>query len=378
MNELASRPFRKIRLQAISLIAGSVFLSASAAFIVEAFAANAAFAKSKPVAEQPLMLRVLNYEAFNAPDLQTYMVRMKESIRARWHPKGAAPHATKIFFQILGDGSLMQHSIQDSSGDSAYDNEANSVIESLAPFGTPPPGSIRLMNILAVFGVDDCSSNPSAAQNSGAENPPNGSNSYGTAGGAAAGSSSGNDSSTRPPLEGQASETGVAQPKTKLLTGEASAEGQGQPLQAETSMNAPPPMYQGQAMAQAPPMFQAQTGMQAPPPMYNVGAQHGQMTIGVLGCEFGMLNNQIRQILPGSDLLRYGFQVGDIIEAADGQRLRGKDMQAYIRGTPGTYVQLTVLHQGQMVTVPVMRKDTRMFQSYSGYFRKWAGQEKFW
>ncbi|HEY9759640.1 MAG TPA: TonB C-terminal domain-containing protein [Oculatellaceae cyanobacterium] len=399
-------PFRNFKTSTLALAVGSILLYSTASILGLAASPIAAFAKTSK-AEQPLTLKVLNYESFSGPDLQAYMMRMKESIRSKWHPKSDAPHAAKIFFQVFGDGSLLQHSVQESSGSAAYDNDAKSLIESLAPFGPPPPGNVRLMNIVAIFGTDDGASVPASASNSGGDTASAGGSSYGTAGSAyttastpsspdlaPVGSASG--SSTRAPLEGQATETGTAAPKTKMLQGEASAEGQGQPLQAQTSMNAPPmyqgqamsqapPMYQGQAMAQAPPMFQAQTGMQAPmqamvqnPAMYQVGAQHGQMTIGVLGCEFGMLNNQIRQILPGSDLLRYGFVPGDIIEAADGQRLRGKEMQAYIRGTPGTYVQLSVLHQGQIVTVPVMRKDTRMFQNFSGYFRKWAGQERFW
>lgn len=396
-------PFRNFKTSTYALAVGSILLYWPASILGLAAAPIEAFAKTSKV-EQPLTLKVLNYESFSGPDLQAYMMRMKESIRSQWHPKSDAPHAAKIFFQVFGDGSLLQHSVQESSGSTVYDNDAKSLIERLAPFGPPPPGNVRLMNIVAIFGTDDGASIPTSSSSSGGDKAPTGS-SYGTAGSAYTTTSNGSssdpsgsasNSSTRVPLEGQATETGTAAPKTKMLQGEASAEGQGQPLQAETSMNAPPmyqgqamsqapPMYQGQAMAQAPPMFQAQTGMQAPmqamaqnPPMYQVGAQHGQMTIGVLGCEFGMLNNQIRQILPGSDLLRYGFVPGDIIEAADGQRLRGKEMQAYIRGTPGTYVQLSVLHQGQLVTVPVMRKDTRMFQNFSGYFRKWAGQERFW
>jgi hypothetical protein len=192
-----------------------------------------------------------------------------------------------------------------------------------------------------------------------------------------------------PPLYGQVGSPGQFQQAP--LYGQAGMGAPYQPLYGQAGMGGPyQPLY-GQAM-QAPPLYgQAeqpgfgypQAPLQAgafarPAPTYQSSISHGQMTIGVLGAEFGMLNNQIRQILPGSDLLKYGITPGDIIEAADGQQLRGKAMQAYIRGTPGTYVQLTILHRGQLLTIPVQRKDTREFSSYDSYFRKWAAKEKFW
>ncbi len=349
-------------------------------------------------AEPPLSLKVLNFEAFGGADLQSYMMHMKEVIRSRWHPSNEPTHATKIFFQIFGDGSLLQHSVEQSSGDKDYDAQANSIIEGCAPFGAPPPGSVRLMNIVATFGADTgntadagTASGAAGTSNNRVESTPTASDSSAQV---SANEGSPGAGGTKSPLQGEASASG-AQSSTstgsRFLTGEASASGQysSQPLQGQAIAQAPPvyPMYQAQAQMQAPPMFQAQTGMQAPfqvgaqqqqPAFYQAAVQHGQSTIGVLGCEFGLLNNQIRQIMPGSDLLRYGFAPGDIIEAADGQHLRGKAMQAYVRGQPGTYIQLTVLHQGRIVTVPVMRKDTREFANYNGYFRKWAANEKFW
>ena len=189
----------------------------------------------------------------------------------------------------------------------------------------------------------------------------------------------GENNSTRPPLQGNASETGAleasanAAAPTRILQGEVGAAGQyaNQPLQGQ-AMTAQQPMFQSQMAMQAPLQGQAQQ------PFLQADASHGAMTIGVLGCEFGLSNGQIRQIMPGSDLLRYGIQPGDVIEAADGQQLRGKALQAYTRGAPGTYIQLTILHQGRIGTFPIQRKDARMFTSYNGYFKKWAAAEKFW
>jgi hypothetical protein len=346
----------------------------------------------------------LNYQSFSGGDLQSYMMRMKENIRARWHPPGNAPHAAKIFFQVFADGSLLQDSIQESSGDRGYDDQAKTIIESCAPFGQPPPGSVRLMNIVATFGTDSGGGGGGGNTRGAAiETAPSSATSIASPSTASTVESfspsdsnspdSASSSSTHSPLQGVATASGLQSSASstaapKFLTGGVGETGTytSEPLQGQAQAQAPP-MYQGQAMAQAPPIFQAQMGMQAPfqaqaqrqqPAFYQSSIQHGQSTIGVLGCEFGMLNNQIRQILPGSDLLRYGIVPGDIIEAADGQALRGKAMQAYVRGTPGTYIQLTIMHQGRVATVPVQRKDAREFSNFSGYFRKWANQEKFW
>ena len=364
-------------------------------------------------AETPLSLKVLNYESFGGADLQGYMIRMKEVIRSRWHPASEPAHPTKIFFQVFADGSLLQHAIEESSGDTAFDDQAKSIIEGCAPFGAPPPGSVRLMNIVATFGAAGAPGSSGGSGNANSSGGGGGSGSPRTANGASsadtsrapsgvqssaplADSNTSSETNSKPPLQGEATASGLASSATssqnapRLLTGEVGASGQyaTQPMyQAQAMAQAPPvyPMYQAQAQMQAPPMFQAQTASQAPfqgmvgqTPLYQSSVQHGQSTVGVLGCEFGMLNNQIRQILPGSDLLRYGFAPGDIIEAADGQQLHGKAMQAYVRGTPGTYIQLSILHQGRLVTVPVLRKDAREFSNFSGYFRKWAASEKFW
>lgn len=350
--------------------------------------------------ELPLTLTVLNYQAFNGPDLQSYMMRTKEQIRAHWHPSSNQPRTAKVFFQIFADGSLLQHEIEKSSGDKTFDDEAKAVIVSCVPYPPPPPGNVRLINVVATFGanpgasaVSSVSGNssyvgtpnlatvpgPGVGEENAGSNTSNLSASGGAYGSSETSGTGGGSGSAHAPLLGTASESGMMQtstssdqPPTKFLQGEVGAAGfANQPMQ-------------GQAMASAPPMFQSQMPMQAPMQggaqrqFLQADASHGAMTIGVLGCEFGLMNGQIRQILPGSDLLRYGIQPGDIIEAADGQRLRGRALQAYTRGTPGTYVQLTILHQGQIATFPIQRKDARVFSNYNGYFKKWAAQEKFW
>jgi TonB family protein len=390
----------KLRIHSrLSVAALALFVAAAAPFTPFNWS-NPAMAD-----ELPLTLQVLNYQAFSGPDLQSYMMRTKEQIREHWHPKSNKPHTAKVFFQIFADGSLLQHEIQQSSGNKEYDDEAKAVVVSCVPYPPPPPGSVRIINVVATFGANPGSGGVGAggiayagAGASAYAGTPNVAKSATLDGGSTgSGSYSGSDSGgsnvsgsphenasegSHAPLQGSASETGMMQSS-------ASSEAPPRVLQGEVGAAgyAAPPMMQGQAMAMAPPappMFQSQMAMQAPlqggaqRPLLQADASHGAMTIGVLGCEFGLMNGQIRQILPGSDLLRYGIQPGDVIEAADGQPLRGRALQAYTRGTPGTYVQLTILHQGQIATFPIQRKDARTFSNYNGYFKKWAAQEKFW
>ena len=357
--------------------------------------------------ELPLTLQVLNYQAFSGPDLQSYMMRTKEQIREHWHPKSNKPYTAKVFFQIFGDGSLLQHEIQQTSGNKEFDDEAKAVIVGCVPYPPPPPGSVRIINVVATFGANPGSAS-AASGPGGIDGAGSGGSGYvgtpnlaGGMNGEDSGGSGGSDVNANTPggssegshaaLQGSASESGIMQSSAsseappRFLQGEVGAAGySAPPMMQGQAMASAPLMMQGQAMASAPPMFQSQMAMQAPlqggaqRPLLQADASHGAMTVGVLGCEFGLMNGQIRQILPGSDLLRYGIQPGDVIEAADGQPLRGRALQAYTRGTPGTYVQLTILHQGQVATFPIQRKDARTFSNYNGYFKKWAATEKFW
>jgi hypothetical protein len=55
--------------------------------------------------------------------------------------------------------------------------------------------------------------------------------------------------------------------------------------------------------------------------------------------------------------------------------------QDMTRGKPGTYVAMTVLHDGRPTDIEVMRKDSRLFtQYYSGdnYFGWCAEQTRYW
>jgi TonB family protein len=324
--------------------------------------------------EAALSLSVLNYQSFDAQSLATYMLSMKEQIKARIGNQFDHSRSTKIFFQIFSDGRLLQNSVQESSGDATVDAQAKSTIQSLAPFPAPPRGTVRLMNIVATFGPNSVSRSEELPSLKGL-----------TQDAASIGESG------KEPLQGEASQVGenenivASQKPTRLLQGEVGAQGTMQGTMQGTAQASA--LIQGRVQSAAPPMFQPQIALQAPlqgaaqnsqSSFYQSSISHGQITIGVLGCEFGLLNNQIRQIMPGSDLLRYGVMPGDIIEAADGQSLRGKAMQSYIRGTPGTFVQLTIFHQGRTVTIPVQRKDARLFSNYNGYFKKWAAHEKFW
>jgi hypothetical protein len=109
----------------------------------------------------------------------------------------------------------------------------------------------------------------------------------------------------------------------------------------------------------------------------------GELPIGVLGCEtlFTLFNSHsgiILKIFPGSDLLRLGIRPGDRIIGIDGHRIARKNFSRECRGTPGTTINLLIERGGQEIEVQAVRKDARIFGAYSHYFRKWAGQTKYW
>jgi hypothetical protein len=229
--------------------------------------------------ELPLTLQVLNYQAFSGPDLQSYMMRTKEQIREHWHPKSNKPYTAKVFFQIFGDGSLLQHEIQQTSGNKEFDDEAKAVIVGCVPYPPPPPGSVRIINVVATFGANPGSANAGSGPGpgsggmdgagSGAASGYVGTPYMASGGGEGSGASGGSGGDANTPgggsagshtaLQGSASESGMMQSSAsseappKFLQGEVGAAGY-----------SAPPMMQGQAMATAPPMFQSQMAMQAP------------------------------------------------------------------------------------------------------------------
>jgi len=113
-------------------------------------------------------------------------------------------------------------------------------------------------------------------------------------------------------------------------------------------------------------------------------ATHGQAPIGVIGCKFDFITGKFVIVYPGSDLLRYGIHPGDSYLAIEGQpTVRNINwFQDITRGTPGTYVDMTVLHDGRPMDIKVMRKDSRLFAGCNtggnNYFIWCAGQTKYW
>ena len=110
---------------------------------------------------------------------------------------------------------------------------------------------------------------------------------------------------------------------------------------------------------------------------------HGAAPIGVMGCMFDPIAGTFLAVYPGSDLLRFGIHPGDSYLAIAGQPIvrNIKWVQDVTRGKPGTYVTMTVLHDGRPINIDVMRIDSRLFvQCYSGdnYFRWCAAQTRYW
>ncbi|PWU02037.1 MAG: hypothetical protein C5B53_02170 [Candidatus Melainabacteria bacterium] len=112
-------------------------------------------------------------------------------------------------------------------------------------------------------------------------------------------------------------------------------------------------------------------------------AEHGELPIGVLGCQilttlFGGHSALIIKIYPGSDLIRAGVRTGDKILGINGHRFARKSFPSECRGSPGTMINLLIERHGQEVEVQVQRQDARMFAAYEHYFRKWADRTKYW
>jgi PDZ domain len=128
--------------------------------------------------------------------------------------------------------------------------------------------------------------------------------------------------------------------------------------------------------------LQAKTALRVELPPVN----HGQSPVGVVGMENTMpmftRNIKIRTVFPGSDLNTYAIHPGDIILAINGIHPNSlREMRDLTRGQPGTTFNLTVVHNGAIETVPIVRKDSRMFvqyDHYDGYFKWAAAQTRYW
>jgi hypothetical protein len=112
-------------------------------------------------------------------------------------------------------------------------------------------------------------------------------------------------------------------------------------------------------------------------------ANHGELPVGVLGCEilttlFNSHNGVIVRIYPGSDLTRFGIHVGDRIIGYQGHRFIRNQFSEDCRGTPGTTIDLLIMHDGQEMEIQAVRKDARLFARYENYYRKCAEQTKYW
>ena len=119
------------------------------------------------------------------------------------------------------------------------------------------------------------------------------------------------------------------------------------------------------------------------PSQFQARVNHGEAPVGVIGCMFDPIAGTFLAVYPGSDLLRFGIHPGDSYLAISGQPIVHSIswFQNMTRGQPGTYVSMTVLHNGRPTDISVMRKDSRLFvQYYNGdnYFRWCAAQTRYW
>ncbi len=77
--------------------------------------------------------------------------------------------------------------------------------------------------------------------------------------------------------------------------------------------------------------------------------------LGTVGLRLDKKTGSIIEIFPGSDLEKSGCQPGDCITAVDGLPLDGDYLVNALLGKPDSNLSLTILHDGQPMTVSVVR-----------------------
>jgi TonB family protein len=99
-----------------------------------------------------LSLDLLNADHSMASVLKPYMIQLRQTIENRWIPKSPpAPRKTKLFLQLRRTGQVLQLAVQESSGDSNFDDSAVQAVQDSAPFASLPSNAIGLLNIEATF-----------------------------------------------------------------------------------------------------------------------------------------------------------------------------------------------------------------------------------
>lgn len=100
----------------------------------------------------PLSLNLLNPDRSQDAALRPYMISIRQRIERRWFPQELNnTRKAKVFLQIHINGSVLQANVQESSGDTNFDNSALNAVHESNPFPPPPLTSTRILNIEACF-----------------------------------------------------------------------------------------------------------------------------------------------------------------------------------------------------------------------------------
>ena len=103
------------------------------------------------------------------------------------------------------------------------------------------------------------------------------------------------------------------------------------------------------------------------------------LSIGVLGAQ--LVGSKIIQVYPASDLNRVGVIPGDVLLSIDGEDpSMGRSWDQITPGFAGSVMELQVIHQGQINSFSVVRREARYFANCGnypdcvnpGYYRRWA------
>jgi hypothetical protein len=113
--------------------------------------------------------------------------------------------------------------------------------------------------------------------------------------------------------------------------------------------------------------------------------EHGHRIVGVIGCEVNNFTGTLLAVFPPSNLNQWGIHRGDRVLGYNNHRWRnGWDMvKEGCMGPPGSIIEITVLHDGQVMSLQVPRVDSRLLVGYDRFvgahhYEECAAQTRFW
>ncbi len=114
--------------------------------------------------------------------------------------------------------------------------------------------------------------------------------------------------------------------------------------------------------------------------------QHGESPLGVIGCQVDYTSGIVMQVYPPSDLNRFQIHPGDRVIGYMGHRFRNSlQMVNDVVGVPGTPCEITLLHNGQMISIEVLRTDARLLVQYDqqigpfrNHYHNCVAQTRYW